>query len=288
VLGFGDWHFARYRQFAVGVEVALVARGWRMLLPSIKIDRQSAQDFVAWGREVAVTLGLNLALEHKAAIPRGWRRKFYSRLPRFEAVTWSASSPGSDLPRIYSLASFSRDSVLELGVRTQPSALCSAHLYSLQSGDTIQAFITPNPEYRPEPGRAPVLLIGAGRGIGPLAGLFRDNPASGPCIAISGRDPRSDFLYERELRDWLADGSLSRLTAAFSRVNGHDYIQDRIRADAQAARDAIASGGQVMVCGLAAMAAAVAEEVGERLSPRPRWSGAEVRWKVSRRCLLRP
>ena len=39
-------------------------------------------------------------------------------------------------------------------------------------------------------------------------------------LFFGARDPKSDFLYERELRDWLADGSLSRLTTAFSRVNG--------------------------------------------------------------------
>ena len=301
VLGFGDRHFARYCQFAVDVEAALVARGWRMLLPLIKIDRQSAQDFAAWGREVGGTLGLNLALEHKAAIPRlktlklvgrqdfgcevgaptailrfgpeseerGWRRSFSSGLPRFEAGDLvGILPPGSDLPRFYSLASSSRDGVLEISVREQPGGLCSGHLHSLKPGDTIQAFIKPNPEYRPQPGRAPVLLIGAGCGIGPLAGFIRDNRDKRPMHLFFGaRDPKSDFLYERELRDWLADGSLSRLTTAFSRVNGHDYIQDRIRADAPAVRDAISSGGQVLVCGGAAMAAAVAEEVRRAVAP---------------------
>ena len=127
-----------------------------------------------------------------ASEARGWRRSFTSGLPRFEAGDLvGILPPGSDLPRFYSLASSSRDGVLEISVRKQPGGLCSGHLHSLKPGDTIQAFIKPNPEYRPQPGRAPVLLIGAGCGIGPLAGFIRDNRDKRPMHLFFGaRDPR--------------------------------------------------------------------------------------------------
>ena len=295
VLGFGDRSFPRFCQFAEDVAGALRAKDWPMLLKLKLIDRQSAQDFALWGTELGRAIGTELTLNHIAtrpktfalelieradygaevqaptailrfaaprAYPRGsfWRRLRAPRLPEFEAGDLiGILPPGSDLPRFYSLASASNDGVVEICVRKHPGGQCSSFLHELEHGGRIQAFIRRNPAFRPARGKAPLILIGAGTGIGPLAGFVRHNTGRRPVhLYWGGRNPASDFLYEGELAKYLADRRLTRLKTAFSRVPGGGYVQDRIASDAIELRDLIQRGAQVMVCGGRDMAAGVA------------------------------
>ncbi|MEO8600580.1 MAG: nitric oxide synthase, partial [bacterium] len=117
-------------------------------------------------------------------------------------------------------------------------------------------------------GKAPVILIGAGTGIGPLAGFIRNNTGQHPMYLYwGGRDPASDFLYEPELRGYLTDHRLTQLHAAFSRVKDRAYVQDSISDDAVQMRRLIAQGGQVLICGSRAMAKNVMEVLDQVLAP---------------------
>lgn len=82
-----------------------------------------------------------------------------------------------------------------------------------------------------------------------------------------GRHPASDFLYEAEMKHWLANKHLTRLVAAFSRVPGGAYIQDRLTSDAEELRNLIQHGGRVMVCGGREMAGGVANALGVIIQP---------------------
>lgn len=127
--------------------------------------------------------------------------------------------------------------MLEICVRKHPNGVCSGFLHELPEGAPIEAFIQPNPHFRPASGKQPVILIGAGTGIGPLAGFIRNNKARHPMhLYWGGRNPASDFLYEPELNRYLADQRLTRLQAAFSQVQDRSYVQDRLISDAMALR----------------------------------------------------
>lgn len=302
VLGFGDRMFAQFCGYASTVTEALAAINTPQLLAPDQIDRQSSMDFASWGRALGAALGIPLELDHRAALPPIISLKLISRqdfgaevqapaaIFRFGPVTpprWFGSrwfgnglprfaagdllgilAPGSDLPRLYSLASSRADGMVEIAVRKMPGGLCSGHLHGLQPGDTVQAFVRPNPAFRPQSGKAPVILVAAGCGVGPMAGFLRRNPKSREMSLYFGaRDPQSDFLYQADFAKWQAEGRLSRLITAFSRVRDRAYVQDRLRADAQALRDQIARGGQVLVCGGTAMARAVAGEFEALLAP---------------------
>ena len=246
ILGFGDRQFPRFCEFARTVEQAMARKGWVQLLPLGMIDRQSAQEFAQWGAEIGKRIGTKLALLHVPARPRSvpltlierldygaevqaptsilrfaapqtrrsalWRRPGGAAMPRFEVGDLvGILPPGSPVPRFYSLASSSSDGVLEICVRKHPGGLCSSFLHSLQPGEAIDAFIRANPAFRPSSGKAPVILIGAGTGVGPLAGFIRSNAKRRPMyLYFGGRDPRSDFLYKAELKGWLADKRLTR------------------------------------------------------------------------------
>ena len=301
VLGFGDRSFPQYCAFAEQVESALDAHGTHPLLMFTTIDRQSEQDFATWGRRLSDALGEDLPIAHEPVRPALQKLVLVDRedygievqaptvvlrfaatgkpgrlarlfgangLPRFQPGDLvGILPPGSTAARYYSLASATREGILEICVRKQTNGLCSEFLHGLELGDSIDAFIRHNHDFRPAPGKRPLILIGAGAGIAPLAGLVRTNKSRPAYMFFGGRDPQSDFLYREQLMTELADGRLTQLITAFSRVVRGEYVQDRIAANAEELRMLIKDGAQIMVCGGLDMARGVATTFDQLLQP---------------------
>jgi len=293
VLGFGDRQFTAFCGYAEAVEQALRTQGWASLLPLERIHQQSAQQFARWGEALSGALNEPLVLNYVPRIPSttaltlvsrhdhvggvgaptailrfawpaqsGWRRLQGRGLARFEAGDLvGILPPGSAIPRFYSLASGYRDGFLEICVRLIPNGVCSGFLHGLKPGDRIDAFIKPNPSFALEGTRQPVVLIGAGTGVAPLAGFIRDNTQRVPMhLYFGARDPKVDFYFGKELRHWLEDHRLASLKTAFSRVpEGGGHVQDALRRDAARLRELIDQGAILRVCGSRPMAQGVAE-----------------------------
>ncbi len=298
VLGFGDRQFPAFCAFAVALDHMLRERGWPALLPLECIHQQSSQQFARWGEALAQALGEGLVLAHVPRVPPTVTLTLASRedypgaseqpasILRF---TWPSQSPGSrhglarfaagDLigivppgsavPRYYSLASGWEDGFVALCVRQVPGGLCSSHLLGLKVGEPVTAFIRPNPGFALPRTRRPVLLIGAGTGVSPLAGFIRRNDRHSPMhLYFGGRDPAQDFYFGNEVQGWLQEGRLTSLRTVFSRVpEGGGYVQDALRRDADRVRDLLAQGALVRVCGSRAMAQGVAEALDALLAP---------------------
>lgn len=300
VLGFGDRSFPEYCGFAKAVATAAEAKGWPALMPLDTIDRQSPQEFARWGRALGRVLGIDLELEHRPVLPKTerltlvsrrdyggevqaptailrfarppvtlWQRLTGSGFARFSAGDLLGVQPeGSAVPRLYSLASSRRDGFIEIVVKKHPGGLCSGQLTALEPGDAVTAFLRRNPGFRPGRGRAPLILIAAGTGIGPLAGFVRGNAGRRPVHLFFGmRHPDSDFLYGEELPSWARDGRLARLVTAVSRGARPHYVQDALRNDAAQIGQLVRDGARVMVCGGRDMAAGVADALAEILAP---------------------
>lgn len=295
VLGFGDRQFAKFCQFAVDVDAALAARGLERLAAIGCVDRQSPEQFNQWGNLITDVIGVPLALIHNPTPAPRFELALVDRadfgvaiqaptsilrfgpvagnkvdaLPDFDAGDLiGILPPGGKAPRYYSLASSNADGLLEICVRKQPDGLCSGFLHNLAPGDRIQGFIQHNPDFRPAVGSHPIILIGAGAGIGPLAGFIRKNNAKHPMYLYwGGRNPQSDFLYEPELGRYLEDRRLTGLNTAFSRTPENAYVQDKIIEDASNVRHMIETGAQILVCGGRDMAAGVKQVINEILIP---------------------
>ncbi|PTE19404.1 N-acetylglucosamine transferase [Cereibacter changlensis JA139] len=300
VLGFGDRQFPSFCGYAEQVAQAAEAGGWRTLLPLDRIDRQSSQDFSRWGRALGLTLGIELDLNHQPVAPKAVQLTLMSRrdygeevgaptailrfgLPpagfadrllqrgfaSFEAGDLIGVLPeGSAVPRLYSLASASRDGFAEICVRRHPGGLCSSQLTDLSPGDRITAFLRPNPAFRPAPGRSPVILIGAGTGIGPLAGFARANRRGRAMhLYFGARHAESDLLYGEDMAVWQADDRLTSVTTAYSRMVPRLHVQDALRRDAARIVALITEGAQIMVCGGRDMAAGVNAALTDILAP---------------------
>ncbi|GGH63244.1 N-acetylglucosamine transferase [Frigidibacter albus] len=300
VLGFGDRSFAEYCAYAQAVATAAQAKGWAELLPLGTVDRQSPQDFARWGRTLGDVLGIDLQLAHQPVLPATqtltlisrrdygaevqaptailrfalpkrtlWQRLTGAGFARFNAGDLIGILPeGSPVPRLYSLASARGDGFVEIVVKRQPGGLCSTQLTALEPGDTVTAFLRRNPGFQPGKGGAPLILIGAGTGIGPLAGFVRGNARHRPIHLVFGmRHPDSDFLYGEEIAGWQRDGRLTRLVTAVSRGKRPLYVQDALRAEAAEVAGLIRGGARIMVCGGRGMATGVAEALAEILAP---------------------
>ncbi len=300
VLGFGDRSFPEFCGFAEAVVEAAQAAGWDMLIAPENVDRQSAQDFARWGRALGEALGTDLDLVHQPVAPATQALTLISRrdygaevqaptailrfaLPkvslmqrltgrgfgRFQAGDLLGILPqGSTLPRFYSLASSSRDGFVEIVVKKHPGGLCSSQLTALEPDATIAAFRRRNPAFRTGRGKAPLILIGAGTGIGPLAGFVRANDARREVHVFFGmRHPDSDFLYAGDLAGWQDDGRLARIVTAASRGARPHYVQDALRAEAAEVARLIRGGARIMVCGGREMAAGVADALADILAP---------------------
>lgn len=293
VLGFGDRQFCSFCAFADEVTQALQQRQWPQLLATDYVDRQSAATFEHWGTALGKAIGRPLALHYTPVLPPSHALMLVERqnygeavqaptcVLRFQAATAGAALPqfsAGDLvgilppsggaPRFYSLASASTDGVLEICVRQQENGLCSGFLYNLKVGETASGFIQKNARFKPMSGKSPILLIGAGTGIGPLIGFIRANSAQRPMYLYwGGRLATSDFLYQDELQRCLADQRLTQLHTAFSRSATPAYVQDALEQDAAQIRALMQSDGQILICGGRRMACDVATTLNTLLAP---------------------
>ncbi len=118
-------------------------------------------------------------------------------------------------------------------MKKHPAGLCSGQLLNLEPGCAVRAFIRTNPGFHAGKSEAPLILIGAGTGIGPLAGFVRANARRRPIHLFFGmRHPASDFLYKDELTRWHREGRLHRLVGACSRGRMPRYVQHALLEEA--------------------------------------------------------
>jgi sulfite reductase (NADPH) flavoprotein alpha-component len=292
VLGFGERSFPAFCAFAAAVDEAARAKGWPALIPFATVDRQSSQDFARWGRTLGQTLGIELELIHQPVVPATevltllerrdhgaavgvttsilrfalpkpslWQGLTGQGFTRFEPGDLLGIVPeGSCVPRLYSLASGAPNGFIEIVVRRHAGGLASGQLTSLEPGQTIRGFLRRHPGFHVSRNRTPLILIGAGTGVGPLAGFIRGNASHRPIHLFLGlRHPDSDFLYRHELSHWQAEGKLTHLSIAASRGERPQYVQDALRQAAPRIVAAIRQGGRVMVCGGREMARGVSD-----------------------------
>lgn len=300
ILGFGDRSFPAFCGYADRIGEVADQIGWAALIPMATVDRQSSQDFARWGRDLSAALGLDFELEHTAervpttgltlierrdygeavqapmailrfALPKRnlWQRITGRGMGGFAAGDILGVLPeGSAVARFYSLASSSRDGFLEICVRKHHGGLCSGQLIALEPGDQVQAFLRHNPSFHPDRSDAPLILVGAGTGIGPLAGFIRANRSARPIHLFFGmRHADSDFLYREDLEDWTDDGRLSGMRLAYSRGPRPHYVQDALLREEASVMNLLAAGARIMVCGGRDMAAGVKAVLGDILAP---------------------
>ncbi len=105
----------------------------------------------------------------------------------------------------------------------------------------------------PDP-RTRIIMCGPGTGVAPFRAFLQERAVLGikgrAWLLFGERQRAHDFLYEAELKAWLADGTLSRLDVAFSRDQaGKDYVQHRMAENAGDLWRWLQDGAHFYVCG---------------------------------------
>ena len=177
-------------------------------------------------------------------------------------------------PRSYSIASLPSDGELQLLVRQERHAgdanegygICSGWLTRYAPpGSPIRLRLQANPAFAPALVDVPCIYIGNGSGLAGLRAHLRARQRAGLArnwLLFGERQQAFDSVCGAELQGWLDAGHLARLDRVYSRDGNaggqREYVQDRLRANANELRDWLAQGAIVYVCGsLHGMAAGI-------------------------------
>ena len=125
----------------------------------------------------------------------------------------------------------------------------------LEIGQTIPVYVHKNPNFRlPENPQTPIIMIGAGTGIAPYRSFLEERAEEGvdgkSWLFFGDQHFVTDFLYQTELQGYLADGTLTNLSVAFSRDTEHKiYVQHRLLENADELYNWIEEGAVIYICG---------------------------------------
>lgn len=168
-------------------------------------------------------------------------------------------------PRMYSIAS-SQEQVdeevhvtvahvgFERGDETR-WGVASHYLCHAAEGAQVPVFIEPNDRFRlPPDGARDIIMVGPGTGVAPFRAFVQQRQATGDpgrnWLFFGNPHRRSDFLYQTEWLQALADGSLTHLDVAFSRDQAEKvYVQHRLREHGEQVWQWLADGAHLYVCG---------------------------------------
>ena len=175
-------------------------------------------------------------------------------------------------PRYYSISSSPRSDAgictITTGVLREPArsgdgtfgGVCSNYLAMSAANSTVFAFVRePTIAFRPpENPHVPMIMAGAGTGLAPFRGFLQERaklkeqgvPIARSLLFFGCRNAATDFLYERELREFEAFGVVD-VDVVFSRepIDGRKYVQDAIRSRADDVWNLIGAQASVFVCG---------------------------------------
>ncbi|MEN8791410.1 MAG: assimilatory sulfite reductase (NADPH) flavoprotein subunit [Lentimonas sp.] len=169
-------------------------------------------------------------------------------------------------PRLYSIASSPKahpgEVHLTVGVVRYDAhgrnrkGVCSTYLAELiEEGQKVDVFVTANKHFKvPANPDAPIIMVGPGTGIAPFRAFVEERQATEAkgknWLFFGDQHYLTDFLYQTEWQDYLADGILTKLDLAFSRDQKEKiYVQDRMRENAEELYAWIQEGASFYVCG---------------------------------------
>lgn len=220
------------------------------------LDPEKKKDLAAflWGREV---IDLLLAYPQVRLAPA----ELVPLLKKLQIRLYSISSSLRACPRQVHLtvATVEYDSY---GRRRK--GVASTWLAQRIDGTTpIPCFINPGKGFRlpPPEEETPIIMIGPGTGIAPFRAFVQERRVTGALgrswLFFGEQRCACDFFYEQEWQAALADGSLTRLTTAFSRDQAEKfYVQHALKNEAAEVWAWLEQGAIIYVCGDASRMAA--------------------------------
>lgn len=281
VLALGDSSYAQYCAFGRQIDDWLTACGARPLFARIEVDSADTAALTLWQQTLSEITGAGSLATWSPAPFVEWQLVRKTLLnPRspggeawhlmFQPVDHSPDWQAGDIAefqlpkqaddtcpvREYSLASLPSDGAAEFCVRlmTTPDGspgLGSGWLiHTLEQGHTVQMRIRPNPQFRPAPDHAPVILIGNGTGIAGLRAHLKVKRQGDNWLLFGERTSAHDRFFGEELKAMQATGDIARIDLAFSRDEGDGrYVQHLLSENARDILSWVERGAYIFVCG---------------------------------------
>lgn len=232
---------------AIAEKAGEAASEWAPLLDK---DRKADLIDYLWGREV-----IDFLLAHPEA--KFSPAEFVATLRKLNVRLYSiASSLAANPDEVHLTVAVVRYE--SLGRRRQ--GVCSSWLAErIDKESEIPCFITPGKGFRlPEPEEeTPIIMCGPGTGIAPFRAFLQErqaNRAKGEAWLLFGEiHERTCFFYQDEWQGFLEDGTLTRLTTAWSRDQQEKvYVQHKIIDEGATFWQWLERGAIFYVCGDAA------------------------------------
>ena len=105
----------------------------------------------------------------------------------------------------------------------------------------------------PSSTETPIIMVGPGTGVAPFRAFLHERKATsatGGAWLFFGHQRRADFFYEEEMEQFLQDGTLSKLSLAWSRDGDKKtYVQDKMREEEAELLSWIERGAHFYICG---------------------------------------
>ncbi|MFM2171349.1 MAG: hypothetical protein RI957_1578 [Verrucomicrobiota bacterium] len=207
-------------------------------------DKKAYQDFI-WGREL-----IDLVIDYPAD---------FSDAEDFVAVLRKLQ------PRLYSISSsplaHPGEVHLTVGVVNYQAhgraraGVCSSFLARLATNDTAGVYVHQNPAFRlPANASTPLIMVGPGTGIAPFRAFLEERQATAATgknwLFFGNPHAATDFLYQKQLEQFVKDGALHSIDTAFSRDQSKKiYVQDRMREKGAELWKWLEEGAGFYVCG---------------------------------------
>ncbi|MEM8782454.1 MAG: flavodoxin domain-containing protein [Planctomycetota bacterium] len=121
-------------------------------------------------------------------------------------------------------------------------------------GARVGVYLQRSAHFHIPPDDVPLIMIGPGTGIAPFRAFLEERQThenkGRNWLLFGDQHEADDFLYRGEIEAWLADGTLERFDAAWSRDQAEKvYVQTKMREHGAELWAWLESGAAVYVCG---------------------------------------
>lgn len=179
-------------------------------------------------------------------------------LPRIQPRYYSISSSYRLDSSKVSICCVEVDWISKNSNHRQIKGLATGFLASQEIGSTVPMWIRRSQFKLPFRSKFPVIMIGPGTGLAPFKGFLDERKwlkskgkEVGKNILFTGfRTSAADYIYEKELLEYQADGTLDELHVAFSRDGPKKvYVQHLLQQNRNSIWKLIEEGAYIYICG---------------------------------------